>query len=110
LKGFKQPQLISKIATVWYIQSNHSISSYIVDDIELRRILENKLIEIIAVQVYIGGWPVKGNGLFEHRMWIESNGFVRHQTYEYIDTSEQLAPTTFSTNKLKIFIVANEME
>ena len=71
LKGHKEHHIKSKIAVVWYIQSSSVMSSYLVDEIELLSILRNRLLEIIAIQVFMGGYSYNGNGIFEHNMWLD---------------------------------------
>jgi hypothetical protein len=71
LKGQKDHSLRHKIAVVWYVQSSYAISSYLVDEVELSTILQSHLIEIIAIQVFMGGYPFNGNGFFEHNMWLD---------------------------------------
>lgn len=71
LKGQKESTVRTKIAVVWYIQSSRAISSYLVDETELYSILRNKLTEIVAIQVFMGGYSYNGNGIFEHTMWLD---------------------------------------
>ena len=71
LKGHKEPAVKSKIAVVWYVQSNQTISSYLVDSMELQTILRSELVEVVAIQVFMGGYTFNGNGIFEHNMWLD---------------------------------------
>ena len=71
LKAHKEPAVKAKIAIIWYIQSNNIMSSYMVDQIELQSILRSELVEIVAIQVFAGGYTFNGNGIFEHNMWLD---------------------------------------
>ena len=71
LKGHKESAVKAKIAIIWYVQSNNIMSSYLVDQIELQAILRSELVEIVAIQVFAGGFTFNGNGIFEHKMWLD---------------------------------------
>ncbi len=53
--GVKDHRLKTKIATIWYVNQRNQIQGYLVDDLQLRGILEDTLPEVLAVQLYIGG-------------------------------------------------------
>ncbi|KAJ1433157.1 hypothetical protein B484DRAFT_17094 [Ochromonadaceae sp. CCMP2298] len=107
-KGYKESSLRTKIATVWYIESSRHISSHIVDEVDLARILDRGLGEVLAVQAFMGGEPAKGNGVFEHRMWMQRNGAVKHITYEMIDVAEDHSLNRFTSHADKL--VNNEYQ
>ena len=65
--GVKDHRLKSKIATVWFVNTKNQIQGYLVDDLQLRSVLSETLLEVLAVQLYIGGHALKGSGIFEHR-------------------------------------------
>ena len=60
-QGSKHYSLKSKIAIVWFVNQRNQISHYLVDDLQLQSVLNDDAIyEILAVQLYIGGHPMKG--------------------------------------------------
>jgi hypothetical protein len=42
----------------------------------------NNFHDILAIQVFPGGWPLKGSGIFEHRMKMTQKGDYIHETFE----------------------------
>eukprot|EP01035_Chromulina_nebulosa_P027782 gene27782-36582_t len=105
LKGHKEPAVKSKIAVIWYVQSNQTMSSYLVDSMELQTILRSELVEIVAIQVFMGGYTFNGNGIFEHNMWLDrKNCVIKGRTYEYIselDGGFKIAVMTNNSLKLE---------
>ena len=83
--GSKELLMRNKVAIIWYLESERNILSHIVDEIELKSILDSKLTEVLCIQAYIGGIYLRGNGVFEHRMWTQKDGTIRHITYEAIN-------------------------
>jgi hypothetical protein len=83
--GSKESIMRNKIAIVWYMESDRKVLSHIVDEAELKIIMSNNLTEILCIQTYIGGMYFRGNGIFEHRMWTQKDGSVKHITYESIN-------------------------
>lgn len=86
--GRKPPDLKTKVALVWYAgtSSSPSLASYLVDEMELTSLLSSTAAEVLAIQAYIGGYAVKGNGVFEHRInKLTKTGTVKYQTLESCD-------------------------
>ena len=97
LRGFKDQNSKLCIATVWYMTSKTTMSSFLVDEVQLDSILgEKSVIEILAVQVFMGGWPVKASGIFEHHFWLRRNSTSGHETFELVSAAEGQAISTFS--------------
>ena len=67
MKGSKHYSLINKIALVWYVDARNNMQSHLLDDVQLRSFMEDNIYECLAVQLYIGGFPLKGSGVFQHR-------------------------------------------
>ena len=107
-KGLKDHTLKTKIATVWFVNSKNSIQSYLVDDLQLKSILDecyntDGVDEILAVQVYIGGYRMKGSGVFEHRYYMRKNNQVAYQTNELVSVLGNDV-TTYSSNADRLHI------
>jgi hypothetical protein len=83
--GSKEIVMRNKIAVVWYMEADRKILSHIVDEAELKAIMAARLTEILCLQTYIGGQYFRGNGVFEHRMWTQKDGSIKHITYESIN-------------------------
>ena len=60
------------------------MSSYLVDSMELQTILRSELVEIVAIQVFMGGYTFNGNGIFEHNMWLDRFRRATNCTYAHI--------------------------
>lgn len=103
-KGYKESELRTKIAIVWFLRSERELSSYLVDEVELGRILSSHLPEIIATQVYIGGYHAKGNGIFAHKVWRLRSGQMKHQTYENIDSAIESNLSQFSAYSKQLVV------
>eukprot|EP00981_Chlorochromonas_danica_P002647 scaffold521_cov177-Ochromonas_danica.AAC.1 len=87
--GHKAPEVKTKIALVWYVNASHSLASYLVDEVELSALLTQPVNEIIAIQAYIGGYPVKGSGIFEHRISkTDKRGRVKYDSIERCDLDD----------------------
>ncbi len=78
-----------KIANIWHLEPDGSMNCHLVDEIELAAILDsvesNIKSSIVAVQVYIAGQSMKGNGVFEHIYSVDfdSNKPAKHhETFE----------------------------
>ena len=108
LRGFKELKLKSKIATVWYLESGRKISSYLVDEAELTALLHNHLAEILCIQVFMGGYYLKGNGIFEHRMFLQTDGTSKHETFEMIDPITSQPQSMFTNNCEKLAITEQQ--
>jgi hypothetical protein len=76
----------NRVATIWYHRdkdNSDEIFSKLVTEEELTIILRTSAFhDIVAIQLYIGGWPLKGSGIFEHHVHVRSNGSLTHETYE----------------------------
>lgn len=103
--GHRPSSMRQKVAIVWYMQSEREVASYIVDDQELGSLLSSTLKEVLAVQVYYGGNPARGNGVFEHKMWPQRNGSTKHVTSEYIDESYEFNLAQFTAQGRKITVL-----
>jgi hypothetical protein len=101
-RAFKPSDLKSKIALVWFVRNDREIASYLVDEHELIRILNSSLLEIIAVQVYLGGHRANGNGVFSHKLWRLRNGSLKHQSYESVDAD-------YHTNLSQYSVIAKQL-
>jgi hypothetical protein len=103
MQGSKHHEMTGKIAIVWYVDDKNNIQSYFVDDLQLRSILEENVYECLAVQLYIGGFPLKGSGIFEHRFWMRSNGTSAYQTSELLHAKgHEVTTYTPNTDRLTI--------
>lgn len=103
--GHRPSSMRQKVAVVWYLQSEREVASYVVDDQELGSLLSSTLKEVLAVQVYYGGNPARGNGVFEHKLWPQRNGSTKHVTYEYVDESYEFDLAQFSSQGRKITVL-----
>ncbi len=93
-KGRRDHRSYGKIAIVWFVNHRNAVQSYFVDDLQLRSILEEAVFEILAIQLHIGGYPVKGSGVFEHRYYVRKDG------RPIFNTNELVHP---STNEVSIY-------
>lgn len=108
LKGCKDGQFKSKIATIWYMERNDRVTSFMVDEMELHTIANSKYVSsLISLQVCMGGYPLKGNGMFEHRMWTQKDGVVNHATYESELSGDYSMRNVFSSGHSRVRIVEN---
>jgi hypothetical protein len=76
---------------VWYVDAPQKVTNRVVDEDELDYLLQNRIFVqyICAVQVYFGGYPLKGCGWFEHRLWVTNTGREMHETFELALPPEQ---------------------
>ena len=103
MNGSKHHSLINKIALVWYVDSRNNIQSHLLDDVQLKSFLEDNIYECLAVQLYIGGFPLKGSGVFQHRFWLRVDNSVGHETTELVSSARpDLSIYMENTNKLTI--------
>jgi len=108
LKGCKNGQFKSKIATIWYMERNDRVTSFVVDEMELHTIANSKYVNsLISLQVCMGGYPLKGNGMFEHRMWTQKDGMVNHATYESELSGDYSVRNVFTSGQSRVRIVEN---
>lgn len=77
----------SKIATVWFQHGYEKLASNIVDEHDLSLILCNRhhAEHVVAVQSYFSGWPLRGCGVFEHSIVLNSEGKAVHRTVELLN-------------------------
>eukprot|EP01031_Cornospumella_fuschlensis_P043947 gene43947-53731_t len=110
--GLKPLEVKSKIAAVWYFNTEQGLSSYLVDEFELVNFLNSTAYEIIAIQAYIGGYSVKGSGIFEHRVnKLTLNGTIKYQTLENCDvTDTQFAPLQYTLRSKHLIILEQQHE
>jgi hypothetical protein len=75
----------TKFASVWYREMDGRVINRLLDETELYFILGDRTYtqHICAVQVFFGGMPVKGCGIFEHYVTRSSHKVV-HKTFESI--------------------------
>ncbi|RYH20613.1 hypothetical protein EON65_22920 [archaeon] len=110
--GQKSLEVKSKIASVWYFNTEQGLTSYLVNEFELVNFLNSTAFEIIAIQVYIGGYCVKGNGIFEHRVnKLTMNGTIKYQTLENCDvTDSRFAPLQYTLRSKHLIILEHQHE
>jgi hypothetical protein len=103
--------LRSSIATVWNLDtSNNTIFSYVVDEIGLVNLFEDNfsLDKVLAIQVYLNGWPLKGSGVFEHRITMDSEGRRQYETTEFVNPPDDAHVTTYSKGIRKLFVTETQ--
>jgi hypothetical protein len=103
--------LRSSIATIWnFDTSNNTIFSYVVDEIGLVNLFEDKfsLDKVLAIQVYLNGWPLKGSGVFEHRITMDSEGRRQYETTEFVNPPDDAHVTTYSKGIRKLFVTETQ--
>jgi hypothetical protein len=103
--------LRSIVATVWYLDtSNNTILSYVVDEFGLVNLFEDKYSsdKVLAIQVYLNGWPLKGSGVFEHRITMDSEGRRQYETTEFVNPPDDSHVTTYSTGIRKLFVTETQ--
>ena len=89
MRGMKQYQVKNKIATVYYHSMNNEIDTRLVNETELRCVLDSSTNEdIIAIQVFVGGVANLGNGVYEHCVEKDENLTEFHETYELLNTDK----------------------
>lgn len=82
LRGCKPKQFQTKIATVYFYESVKKLSHQLVDEDELLHMMLSgadtlePIVEIAAIQLYIGGNPLCGCGMFKHNATTKNNGRV----------------------------------
>ena len=86
LKGSKAYDMHSKLATLLYSGGSQTILTKLVNEVELKSILNShyNMQGILAIQLYIGLWPVKGCGMFEHHYSMHEDREISRQTFELI--------------------------
>lgn len=105
LRGFKDQSSKQCVATIWYMTSKSTMSSFLVDDVQLASILHEQIVlEILAIQVFMGGWPVKASGILEHHFWVRKNSSVGHETFELACVVNGQNISTFSHNIDRLLI------
>ena len=111
LRGFKEVASRSMIATVWYMTSKTGMASYLVDEVQLMSLLlEKSVLEVLAIQVFMGGWPVKASGIFEHRYWLRKNSSTASETFELASVAHGQGISTFTHNLDRLLIGESQHE
>ncbi len=86
-----------KIASVYFMDTSISLSVRTVDETELLALLQDPInAAIVAVQVCMGGWPLKGSGVFEHRISMKTSPTTGEQSLTY-ETHELMAGLKWSS-------------
>ena len=91
LKGNRSYNMHLKIANIYFADGAHSISTKLVSELELTSILHSrvKMQGILAIQLYLGLWPLKGCGVFEHHYWHNDKQEIIQNTYELVYTPDE---------------------
>ena len=82
LRGCKPKQFQNKIATIYFYESVKKLSHQLLDEEELLQIMLSgadtlePIVEIAAIQLYIGGNQLNGSGLFKYNATTKHNGRV----------------------------------
>lgn len=105
-KSHKSFELKDKIALVWYMQTDSEVMSYLVDENELRSILYGTLEEVLLIQSYIGGFPEKGNGIFELKITRVMNGELKSVVNEYLNSTSKDSVTPFTDKSIKLAVTS----
>ena len=105
LRGEKQLTSKSIVATVWLMESS-SVIPKIVTESELIELFLNKqsLNSVLAIQVYLSGWPLRGSGVFEHLVQINQDGARKYQTSEFLNPPDEQSVSTYSRGAQKLII------
>ncbi len=113
MKGCKPYHMKPYMANIWYYSTEadltENIYSRLVDEDELTHILANHLYaDIAAIQLYIGGWPMKGSGVFEHQVKLRPSGVgYTHDTVELASLpldQQELTMNTFDKTAERMII------
>lgn len=93
MKHAGPPQLRSCVAVVWYRTTAQRLSQRVVGEAELLHLLRHRgfSLQVLAVQIFLGGCSLKGSGWFEHRVWRSDARVEFHQTFELMLPPEQPA-------------------
>jgi hypothetical protein len=83
---------------VWYRTAAERLSQRVVGELELVHLLRNRgfSLQVLAVQIYLGGASLKGSGWFEHRVWRSDARVEFHQTFELVLSPPQPATVDLS--------------
>jgi len=93
LRGSPKPVAHNtKIATIYYYENVSKLSTQLVDAAELMRLMntDDPVVEICAVQLYLGPCRLQGCGMFEHKMKLGERGAQRGLTYELAHLPQHL--------------------
>lgn len=88
LVGFKRKDARVRdiIARVWVLDTSTTIVSTTMNENALRGILDDNTDCIIAIQAFMGGWPARASGKFEHKYNIKyDTKKVLHETFELVN-------------------------
>ena len=88
LVGFKRKdgRLRDVIARVWVLETSTTIISTTMNENALRSFLTDSSDSIVAIQAFMGGWPARASGKFEHKYNIRyDTKKVLHETFELVN-------------------------
>jgi hypothetical protein len=82
----------SKFASVWYRTQQGTMVYRLLDEAELFFLLGDRTYTqfISAIQVFFGGYPLKGCGIFEHHYVHTPGREPVHRTFEYVHTPQSI--------------------
>ena len=119
LKGCKPYHLRAYVANIWYfsqeMDQDDIMFSRLVDEEELAHILSHHLYaDIAAIQLFVGGWPYKGSGVFEHRVTSRPSGIgYTHETVEMASlplNEQELTLNTFNRSANRLIVTGGHHE
>ena len=114
MKGKKEYAVLKPpIATVWYVavdapNGHQSIRCQSVNEQELSKLLEQSYLpNILAIQVYLNGWPLRASGIFEHRVSVVEDYTAhdgetpkrQHETFEFLQPPDDMNLSIYSTGE-----------
>ena len=114
MKGKKEYAVLKPpIATVWYVavdspNGHQSIRCQSVNEQELSKLLEQSYLpNILAIQVYLNGWPLRASGIFEHRVSVVEDFTMhdgetpkrQHETFEFLQPPDDMHLSVYSTGE-----------
>ena len=114
MKGKKEYAVLKPpIATVWYVavdapNGHQTIRCQSVNEQELSKLLEQSYLpNILAIQVYLNGWPLRASGIFEHRVSVVEDFTLHdgetpkrlHETFEFLQPPDDMNLSTYSTGE-----------
>lgn len=82
----------SKFASVWYRTDTGAVAFRLLDEAELYFILGDRTYTqfVSAIQVFFGGFPLKGCGIFEHHYVHSLNTAPIHRTFELVHMPQSI--------------------
>jgi hypothetical protein len=112
LRSSKARDTCSFIATVWFIESDFTVRNCHIGELHLARLLNNGPIhEVLAIQTYTSGWPLKASGIFEHQITRDNENKLCFDTRELLHSpiDDQVSIYTDDLRKLVIVELQHEM-